>query len=52
MHTVDAVAGEDGGGVLELGAQWIHGGCQANSLFNYAASRLLIREHFRREAPV
>ena len=45
MHTVDSVDGEEDGGVLELGAQWIHGGCQANSLFNYAASRLVIRKH-------
>jgi len=49
MHTVDAVAGEDGGGVLELGAQWIHGGCQANSLFNYAASRRLLGETVQAE---
>ena len=32
MNTVD-VRGDGGekGGVLELGAQWIHGGCQART---------------------
>ena len=28
-------------GKLELGAQWIHGGCPANALFNYAATKYI-----------
>jgi len=37
-----------GQGVLELGAQWIHGGCQANSLFNYAVKSNLLGTEIRR----
>ena len=29
-------SGNDSGRPLELGAQWIHGGCPANSVFNLA----------------
>ena len=35
-YTVKRPSGgkKDGGGVLEMGAQWIQGGCPANSMFN------------------
>ena len=31
-----------GGEVLELGAQWIHGGCHANNLFNFSLQHDLL----------
>ena len=34
IHTV-----YHGGKPLELGAQWIHGGCQRNSIFNFAVEK-------------
>lgn len=37
VHTVGgAKAGGGGSGKIELGAEWIRGGCPANSLFNLA----------------
>ncbi len=39
IHTVRC---GDVDGVLELGAQWIHGGCPANSLYNFALARDLL----------
>ena len=39
IHTVPC--GQNGR-PLELGAQWIHGGCPANSIYNYALSRDLL----------
>ena len=35
------------GGVLELGAQWLHGACHANPLVNLAASRGLLGPRLR-----
>ena len=34
-------------GVLEMGAQWLHGGCHANNMFNLAASRGLLGPRVR-----
>ena len=33
-----------GSGVLELGAQWIHGGCHGNAIYNLAARCKLLGE--------
>ena len=33
---------DENAGIIELGAQWIHGGCPANALFNYASTRLIV----------
>ena len=33
---------EEGDGVLEEGAQWLHGGCHGNSMFNLAAKHHLL----------
>ena len=35
------------GKVLELGAQWLHGGCHANNLFNFCLSEDLLGEKVR-----
>ena len=32
------------GGVLEMGAQWLHGGCHGNCMFNLAAKHSLLGE--------
>jgi len=40
VHTVQ----HGDGGVIEQGAQWLHGGCHANSMFNFAAKHNLLGE--------
>ncbi|XP_023337296.1 peroxisomal N(1)-acetyl-spermine/spermidine oxidase isoform X2 [Eurytemora carolleeae] len=35
-------------GKLELGAQWIHGGCPGNPLFNYASTKKLLGSKVKR----
>jgi len=40
VHTVQ----HGHGGVIEKGAQWLHGGCHANSMFNFAAKHKLLGE--------
>ena len=40
VHTVQ----HGDGGVIEYGAQWLHGGCHANSMFNFAAKHRLLGE--------
>jgi len=47
VHTI-----EHGEGVLELGAQWLHGACHANSVFNLAATNGLIGSDVRVQAEV
>ena len=42
VHTV-----QHAGGVLELGAQWLHGACHANSVFNLAARHGLLGPRVR-----
>ena len=37
VHTV-----QHNGGVLELGAQWLHGGSQSNTLFNFYLRQSLL----------
>ena len=37
VHTV-----QHDGGVLELGAQWLHGGCHSNNLFNFCLRHHLL----------
>ena len=36
--------GDGPGGVLEMGAQWLHGGCHGNSMYNLAALNNLLGE--------
>ena len=43
---VFTVTGEEKG-VIELGAQWLHGGCQANCLYNFSAAHGLLGERVR-----
>ena len=45
VHTI-----EHGEGVLELGAQWLHGACHANSVFNLAATNGLLGSDVRVQA--
>ena len=42
VHTV-----EHEGRVLELGAQWLHGACHSNNLFNFSLRHNLLGEQVR-----